>query len=264
MITVTRLFIYPIKSCAPVEVSELTFDEYGPVGDRRFMLIDGEGNFLSQRKTPAMAHIRAHFQGADLLVSADGEQDLLVAAGSPLAPVVASVWDDEVHSGDCGDVAAAWFSRVLNTPCRLVRILADSRRQVSREYADDGEWVGFADGFPLLICSQASLDALARHAGRPLEAERFRPNVMVDGTEPFAELGWRELQAGDGRLLTCKPCERCVIPTRNPATLAREADVIDALKTFCRIDGRIIFGMNALVRNVKTVKSGDCWQLVSE
>lgn len=254
MHTISRLFIYPIKSCAGVEVESLTFDECGPVGDRRFMLVDESGQFLTQRTLPAMAHIYPHYSGNDLQVTAAGHEPLSVAAGAAAGKRQVVVWKDEMSAGDCGDEAAQWFSAVLNTPCRLVAVQADTQRQINRKYADEGEWVGFADGYPLLVTTQASLDVLSAAVGRTVQMERFRPNIVLQGNDAFAELRWTKLKAEDGELLLCKPCERCVIPTRDIATQQREGDVLEALKTHCRIDGKIIFGQNALIRGFKTLR----------
>ncbi|WP_430462277.1 MOSC domain-containing protein [Thalassolituus sp. LLYu03] len=250
MLTVSRLFIYPIKSCAGVEVSSLSFDQCGPVGDRRFMVVNLEGRFLTQRTHPAMAFIRPQYVDGHLLVSASDRPQLTISPEDAGEVLTVSVWDDSVAGADCGDTAAAWFSAALNTPCRLVRVFAGTERQVNRKYAQEGEWVGFADGYPVLVTLQESLDVLSSAVGRTVEIERFRPNVLLSGARAFAEREWQSVSVAGGRLDLCKPCERCVIPTRNLTTQQREADVLDALKQHCRLDGKIIFGQNALVRGI--------------
>lgn len=262
MHAISRLFIYPIKSCAGVEVESLTFDECGPVGDRRFMLVDDSGQFLTQRTLPSMAHIYPRYKEQHLEVSVQGYEPLLVPLNPSAVQRQVTVWKDEMQAADCGDEAALWFSTVLDKYCRLVAVQADTQRQINRKYADEGEWVGFADGYPLLVTTQASLDVLSAAVGRTVQMERFRPNIVLQGNDAFAELRWTKLKAEDGELLLCKPCERCVIPTRDIATQQREGDVLEALKTHCRIDGKIIFGQNALIRGFKTLRVGQA--LVSE
>lgn len=259
---VSRLFIYPIKSCAGIEVQQLDFDRYGPAGDRRFMLVDMQGKFLSQRQLPAMAHIypqpEFNEEGALTGLSVryrDGEERQLVLNRQQQRQV--TVWKDSFVADDCGDQAADWFSSVLERDCRLVVLPENSERQVSLKHAPAGRFVGFADGYPLLVINQGSLDELGRLLGREMEAERFRPNIVVEGAQPFSELNWPTLRAeGGGELAIVKPCERCVIPTRNLTTLEREGDVLEVLKNNCRIDGKIIFGQNAIERSVDVIRVG--------
>jgi uncharacterized protein YcbX len=263
---VSKLFIYPIKSCAPVAVDSLSFDRYGPQGDRRFMLVDHEGKFLTQRALPKMAHITPELVYSDggglqqLNVSASGYPELIIPLedqqqSEKLFPV--SVWKDTLPAQDCGEEAAAWFSSFLNQDCRLVILPADSQRQVDLTRAEPGRYVGFADGYPLLVVSQASLDFLSDKVGRQIHVERFRPNIVIEGSEAFAEQEWRSLLLEQGQLDLVKRCERCVIPTRNMETLEREADVLDILKQYYRIDGRIIFGQNAIEKGVNKICLSD-------
>jgi len=255
---ISRLFIYPIKSCAPVEVERLVFDRHGPVGDRRFLLVDEQGGFITQRQQPQMARIRPVLEETVLRVDVDGQATLRVplAEQGALRKTV-TVWNDSLPAEDCGDDAAAWFSSALGIDCRLVRLPADSQRQVDLRYAELGQWVSFADGFPVLVTTESSLGALSERVGRDIQMERFRPNVVVNGSAVFAERRWRMLKHKDGQLAICKPCQRCVIPTRSMDTLEREADVLDALKELCRIDGKILFGQNALVSDIHQLCVGD-------
>lgn len=262
MLTVSQLFIYPIKSCAPVAVEQLTFDEYGPEGDRRFMLVDESGKFLTQRTLPAMAFITPQVTDTGLLVTAPDQPDLTVLYPLDGEEQRVVVWKDEMSAADCGEEAALWFSQYLGVPARLVAVSSGTQRQVSRKYAEEGDMVGFADGYPLLVALQESLDYLSGVVGRALDIERFRPNIVVQGAAAFAEREWQRLRVNCGEIPLVKPCERCVIPTRNLITQQREADVLAALKEYCRLDGKIIFGQNALLRNIDVLSVGD--QLTSE
>lgn len=262
MLTVSRLFIYPIKSCAGVEVTSLSFDQCGPVGDRRFMVVNPDGRFITQRTHPEMAFIQPLYRNGVLHISAPEMPVLEVALQGAESVLNVSVWDDSVPGADCGDTAGEWFSAVLKTPCRLVRVFDGTARQVNRKYASEGEWVGFADGFPVLVTVQESLDVLSQAVNRTIEMERFRPNVVISGATAFAERQWQSIQVAGGSLALCKPCERCVIPTRNLKTQEREGDVLEALKQYCRLDGKIIFGQNALVRGISELTVGQ--EAVSE
>lgn len=267
---ISRLFIYPVKSCAPVEVDRLHFDQYGPAGDRRFMVVGMDGTFLTQRQLPAMAFIQPSVEFDDahrvkiLTLSAADTMPLHVEISElNVNDRMVTVWKDSLAATDCGDEAAAWLSSLLGQPCRLVMLPADSQRQVSLKRAEPGRYVGFADGYPLLVTTQASLDFISDQVGRDIAIERFRPNVMIDGgMAPFAELEWQVLEFESGRIALVKPCERCVIPTRNPETQEREADMLDALKEHCRIDGKIIFGQNGIEYNLVDVRVGETLRAV--
>ena len=261
---ITRLYIYPIKSCAAVAVDELTFDEAGPVGDRRFMLVDPAGKFLSQRTLPKMAHIYPAYSHDSLLVSADDMEPLVVSLTradgeeSDAETLSVRVWNDEMQAQDCGDEAAAWFEGCLGRPCRLVRVSPETQRQVNLKYAAEGELVGFADGYPLLITCEESLAVLSQTVGRELDMLRFRPNVVTCGSAAFSELSWQTMtNDSGGELVITKPCERCVIPTRDIVSQQREADVMAALKEHCFIDSEIIFGQNAVARGVRKLTVGE-------
>lgn len=261
---ISRLFIYPIKSCAPVEVDQLRFDDFGPRGDRRFMLVDEQGKFLSQRQLPVMARIqpalrwRENGELAGLLISAPGQDDFELVLSTDLSSREVTVWKDTLLARDCGDPVADWFSAFLQRRCRLVQLPANSQRQVSLKRAPQRRYHAFADGYPLLVVTQASLDHLSQQVGRDVAVERFRPNVVVTGAEqPFAELSWKRLGLERGYLDLVKPCVRCVVPTRGMDTLEREADVLEALKQSFRVDGQIVFGQNAIDYDVTELAVGD-------
>ena len=256
---ISKLFIYPIKSCAGVEVSTLEFDHSGPVGDRRFVIVNNDGDFLTQRELPKMAKIQPNLSSQYLRLSLLNDEKK--ASDAPVLSVDirlrgklsrVRVWRDEVLGHDCGDEAARWLSSVLGCECRLMQLPENNTRRADPDYAPDNVGVSYADGFPLLIVSQSSLDALSAQAGIEVDVRRFRPNIVIaDAGEAYSELRWHTLGLDDHAvssdvLRMVKPCERCIIPTRHPDTLERSADVMQALKDQCRINGRMIFGQNAV------------------
>ena len=261
---ISRLFIYPIKSCAPVELKKLEFDKFGPKGDRRFMLVNPSGKFLTQRQLPEMARITPTLlwdendQLTGLQLAAPGQPDIEISLDHiDHTTIEVSVWKDSLVADDCGDEVARWLSEFLQKECRLVVLPEDSQRQVNLKRAEAGRYVGFADGYPLLVVTQASLDMISTRVGRDVAVERFRPNVVVAGSEPLAERQWQKLELAQGHLALVKPCERCVIPTRDINTLEREADVLDVLKADFRIDNKIIFGQNAIEYGVSELSVGE-------
>lgn len=236
---VTRLFHYPVKSLAGVSCDRLELSRRGPKWDREWMLVGPDGKFLSQRTVPKMARIRAAV-GADSLILTSGAASISVALRSsgPRRRVV--VWNDACDALDEGDAVAAWLSDFLGTACRLVRIAPDFRREIP--YPEG--WTAFADGGPVLVVTEESLADLGRRAGRPFEAERFRPNVVVSGAAAWAEDDWATLK-GEGSLLhAAKACSRCAITTLDPKTGEGGPEPLKTLATFRRgQDGGVDFGV---------------------
>lgn len=270
MMLISRLFIYPVKSCAGIEVDTLNFDGSGPENDRRFVVTTPEGDFLTQRQHPVMAHILPELSSDTLTLHFDGQKGPSVPQCPGGEHRRVRIWGDEVHGIDCGDEVAQWLSDRLGITCRLMALPEDNRRCADSDYAPADTGVGYADGFPLLVITEESLEKLSEEAGLTVEAERFRPNVVLSGAPyAFAECNWTALtplsadRAVIGELLLVKPCERCVIPTRDPGTLERTPAVIKALKALCLMNKRIVFGQNAVYRGAP-LERGASVQVLSE
>jgi uncharacterized protein YcbX len=269
MPTLSQLLLYPIKSCAGMPVQEATLLESGlaaqGVHDREWMLVTEQGQFLTQREFPRMALIQPRPSGGNLRVRAPalagGIGDLLLplawesAADGPLRTV--QIWDDAVRAVDCGELAADWFTQALGarTRVRLVRFHQDVVRPTSVK------WTGgvpsqtrFADGYPLLLIGQSSLDDLnarLRAAGRDaLAMDRFRPNLVVMGLEAFEEDYVAAINTDAAEIRPVKPCARCPIPSIDQATGAPGPDPLDILQAYRanpRMDGAVCLGMNCIV-----------------
>lgn len=248
---ISQLFVYPIKSCAGISVPHFQFDSRGPLFDRRWMLVDAKtGTFLSQRELPGMALISTHIENgrvwADL---ASNTESITVADIQALelpiegGVVDISIWDDNVQGLDCGDNAANWFSLILDYDCRLI-YQGECQRLADTQYAEVGTDVSYADGFPLLAVSQASIQFLDDACEADIAAENFRPNIVVSNTEAFAEIDWQVLATNTVVMDVVKPCQRCVIPALNPKTAKRESSILPVLLKFCRRDKKIYFGQN--------------------
>lgn len=249
---ISRLFIYPVKSCAGIEVDALQFDRSGPIGDRRFVVTTPSGDFLTQRELPEMGRIQPKLTSTLLTLSHPDATDCTVRFDTTGPTHRVKVWRDEVLGADCGDEVATWLTSCLGLEARLAVLPSNNTRMVDPTYAEVGTQVGYADGFPLLVIAQESLDRLSEDSGLHVDVRRFRPNIVVSGVEgSFMERSWRRLVVGKSSrsrssIHIVKPCERCVIPTRDPDTLARTDEVITSMKRLCRIEGRIIFGQNAI------------------
>ena len=258
--TIARLFIHPIKSCAGIEVRQALLTETGLDLDRAWMVVDADGVFLTQRDLPRMALIRPQLRSDDLVLRAPGMLALHVSLDRVEQPATVRVWDDTVPAWDMGALAAQWFTDFLGRPCRLVRFDPGHRRLSSLKWTDGVEAPNqFADGFPVLVASQASLDGLnerLRAAGHAaVGMERLRPNLVIDGIEAHDEDRIDELHIlaseGAARLRHVKPCARCPIPDIDPATAESGTAVGDTLRRYRqdpRVGGGITFGMNAIVR----------------
>jgi len=256
---IERLFVYPIKSCAAVEVREAIITETGLEFDRAWAVVDEDGEFVSQREFPRMALIQPRLRHADMMLRAPGMLALHVGLNEVEEPMRARVWDDVVQAYDMGAVAAQWFSDFLGARLRLVRFDPDHRRLADMKWTDGREvTTQFADGFPLLLTSEASIpplnDRLAASGRVAVGMERFRPNVVLSGLPAHAEDAARRIvvqtDEGEVDLRPCKPCGRCQIPEIDPATGEATGGVLAALASYRKtpsIAGAVAFGMNAFV-----------------
>jgi uncharacterized protein YcbX len=243
-LVLTGLFRYPVKSLGGNALPSLDVGRRGPAFDRAWMLVDDAGRFLTQRQLPRMALISADLDpvGA-LMLSAPGLASIRVAvAAQPRIDV--RVWNDTVSAVWADPAADAWLEGFLGHRCRLVFLPPETVRPVDPAYAAPSDEVGFADGFPFLLISQASLDELNRLLETPVTMTRFRPNLVVGGCGPHAEDGWRRLRIGDLTFRVVKPCSRCIIPTIDPQTAERGNEPLRTLSSYRRQGKQILFGQN--------------------
>ena len=259
---VSDIRIYPVKGLHGHSVPEAVVEPWGLRGDRRYMVVDGTGRFLTQRQLPRMAVIEAALVAGGLALSAPGAGRIAVAEPDAYAaPVAATVWTNEVTARDVGADVAAWLSAALGTACRLV-YMADpaSARPVDPDFAGCDDRVSFADGFPLLVTNEASLADLNTRLGAPVGMDRFRTSVAVDAAEPWAEDGWARLRIGAVPFAGTKDCARCVVTTVDQDTGVRsqENEPLRTLAGFRRkAGGRIIFGQNLIPRGLGRIAVGD-------
>jgi len=258
-VTIAALHVYPVKSCAGVALDEVLLVETGFEFDRAWMLVDADGEFVTQRELPRLALIRCELRHADLVLRAPGMLALHLPLDTAEAPTRVRVWDDEVAAYDMGALAARWCSDFLRQELRLVRFDPDQRRLSARAWTGPIEAENaFSDGFPVLVLSNASLDALnGRLAARgvtPATMARFRPNLVLDGLDAHGEDHLDELAfdtpEGPVRLRLVKPCPRCPIPNVDPDTGVAGTEPLDTLTGYRadpRVDGGIAFGMNAVI-----------------
>lgn len=263
MPTLASLTLYPVKSCAGISLREAVVTRAGlmsdQIYDREWMVVDAEGNFLTQREHPKMATIVPKIRLETLELRAPGMLTLEIPLGLPHPDeerlITVKVWDDSVQAYDCDEVTATWFSKCLGTPCRLVRFHPDARRIASTEWTGGIEAPTlFGDGYPLLLISQASLtelnEKLLAQGRAALPMNRFRPNIVIDGIGAHEEDFAVSIGIGDAVIKPVKPCPRCRIPSIDQATGEVGPSPLDILQTYRadpKIDGGLAFGMNAIL-----------------
>jgi uncharacterized protein len=254
---IARLFVYPVKSCAGVAVQEAVLTETGLDLDRAWMVVDADGEFVSQRELPRMALVKVQLKLHEVILRAPGMLALHLAIDAVEAPTRVRVWDDEVPAYDMGAIAAQWFTDFLGRPLRLARFDPEHRRLSDRKWTGEIEAANqFSDGYPLLVTSEGSLAELNRRlaaAGYPaVGIERFRPNIVLAGLDAQDEdrLDVLHIVADqEVQLRPVKPCTRCSIPDVDPATAQLSPAVNEALRTYRSnplMGGAITFGMNAI------------------
>jgi uncharacterized protein len=255
-----QLFIHPIKSCGGIAVDEAPLIETGFEYDREWMVTGPDGVVVSQRELPRMALIRPTLRASDLVLRAPGMLALHLQLDAVEGDCKVRVWHDSVDAFDMGDLASQWFSDFLGQPLRLARFDPDVRRIADRQWTKEIESrTAFADAFPLLVTSSASLNELNRrlvdagHEAVPMQ--RFRPNIVIDGFddahgEDFIDTLTIESADGPVVIKLVKPCGRCTIPDVNPQTAEQGHAVADAMRAYranARIDGALAFGQNAVI-----------------
>jgi len=257
-ITVASLHRYVIKSCRGESLDDAVLDARGIADDRRFMVVDASGGFLSQRQLPRLALIVPHLSDTLVTLTAPDVAPLTIDLSLLRTRLPVSVWEHRGEGEDCGDAAAAWLTSALARPARLVRMPDDARRAVDPRYADSAsDQTGYSDGYPLLLVNRASLDALNARLPVPVPLDRFRPNLVIAGAEPFAEDAWRRIRIGDVEFAVVKPCARCVTITVDQVTGERGPEPLRTLATFRSSGGKVLFGQNLVHRALGRLRVGD-------
>ena len=245
----SALYRYPLKSGKGEPLQQITLDKLGLDGDRRWMLVDeASGRFLTQRAVAQMSQLSALYNPlGGLTLSAPGHAAIDVALPGEEAELRGvTIWRDTLRVPDAGAAAAAWVSAFIGKPTRLVQVPLERARTTQAGYGKDDDQVAFADGFPLLLIGQASLEDLSQRVGRPLEMLRFRPNLVIEGSSAFAEDGWKRVRIGDVEFRLVKPCSRCILTTIDPQTGERSADrePLATLQKYRAQEDGAMFGQN--------------------
>ena len=256
------IHIYPMKGGRGIDLSESAVEPWGLAGDRRWLLVDADFRFVSQREHASLARlIVGQGPGTGITVSSDGYPSLSVPAPNLDEMLKVTVWSSTVAAAAAGLEADAWFSAYLREPVRLVFLDDPTRRAVDPEFGAEGDVVSFADGYPLLLTSTGSLaqlgDWLTEAGERPVPMNRFRPNLVVSGFEPWAEDTWRRIRIGSVSFRVAKPCGRCVVTTTDQVTGERGSQPLRILGTKRRFGKSLVFGQNIIPDAPGLIRVGD-------
>lgn len=259
----TEICIYPIKSLGGIRLQSAEVLPKGLKYDRRWMLIDEHGQFLTQRKLPAMALFKLSLADKSLIVYHQSDSIEIptdLHTGHELDSVI---WDDKVKVFRVGAKYDQWFADKLGFKCSLVYFPEPHERQVDQQYASSSAHVSLADGFPFLIIGEESLNDLNSRLKNPVPMNRFRPNFVFSGGQAFEEDTWKEIKIGELNFEVVKPCARCALTTVNQQTGIKGDEPLRTLSTFRKQNGKVLFGQNMLVKNTGTVKEGDSIEIIS-
>lgn len=248
MITVSSLIYYPIKACRGFEVQSAKVERMGLQHDRRMMVVTPDGRFLTQRDHPRFALVTPKLNDGTLELSAPNYDSIQLGIQTTGSPIQVSVWSSKgVQAIDQGEEAAAWFSDWLGTEVRLVHFADGYIRRVNAEYAvNQDDHTGFADGYPILLVSEEGLQDLNSRLETPVPMNRFRPNIVVRGSEPYAEDTWNRIRAGGVELAVVKPCARCEVTTIDKNTLETSKEPLKTLGKYRKHKLGAIFGQNVI------------------
>jgi uncharacterized protein YcbX len=256
---VSDLYIYPIKSCRGIQLSQAEVTAKGLLWDREMMLVDANGKFITQREYPQLATVSVTITVDNFFLKTS--QDSLTFQPSLTGKKLnVQVWRDQTIAIDQGDEIAQWFERILNIPCRLVRQSPDYLLAADPQYAgNDHTPVSFADGYPILLTNTASLEDLNQRLVEPVPMNRFRPNIVISSDRAFSESSWQKIVIGEITYSLVKPCSRCIMTTIDQETGMEnpQKEPLKTLASFRRFPGGIMFGENVIPETTGIIKVGD-------
>lgn len=260
----SALYIHPLKSAASLALQSVDCDPRGPRHDRRWMLVDETGRFVSGRQVGALVRLFVQPHDAGITLRWNDETHEVAAPSGEHGRVAVTVWKSEVDAAQADPAASEWISRRIGRAVRLVHMDATAQRFANPKYAGPDSPVSFADGYPWMLIGQSSLDALNAKLTPPVPMPAFRPNLVVAGATPHAEDGWTHLRIGAVEFRVVKPCTRCVFTTVEPDSGQRRADgePLATLKTYRRSEDGIVFGMNLVALGGGTLRVGDPVELL--
>ena len=259
----TEIWIYPIKSLGGIRLKTAKVMEKGLHLDRRWMLVDDNGQFLTQRAIPPMALFSVTISGDELHVvkrnpSSQPDSIRIGISSSPKGRLIdAKIWDDDVRVFEVDPEISAWFTKQMGFGCKLVSFPEQNPRRVDVKYQVNDEHVSLADAYPFLIIGQSSLDDLNTRLNEPVPMNRFRPNFVFTGGDAYEEDRWRNFRIGNNRFVAVKKCGRCVLTTVNQDTAEKGIEPLFTLSTYRKENNKVNFGQNLVATDHTVVNEGD-------
>lgn len=264
-IYLSEIYIYPIKSLGGIKLESSEFGETGLQYDRRWMLINKDNKFITQREFSKMSLISTKITNNHLVCIAKDMDDLYIPFENNFSKTITvNVWRSFCEAQTYENKINQWFSEFLNTDTRLVFMPETTKRSVNPDYAINNDIVSFADGYPFLVIGQGSLDDLNSKLYNPISMNRFRPNFVINGSTPFMEDEYKNITIGNNKFFIVKPCERCVITTIEQSKgISEGKEPLKTLSEYRKINNKVIFGQNLLSENKSGfIKVGDKVSLI--
>lgn len=268
MLTLSEIWIYPIKSLGGISLQEANITERGLQNDRRWLLVDEAGVFITQRQYSQLALFSVQLEAEHLLVTNRNTMDTLrfSCADYSEKQVSVQVWDDTILANEVSEVCSHWFTEQLQMPVRLVYMPDSSKRLVDSRYAQTpNDITSFSDGYPFLLIGQSSLDDLNTRLENPVEINRFRPNLVVTGALPYQEEAWYEFEVGAVQFWGVKPCSRCILITVDPHTGEKPSkEPLLTLSKYRKVGNKVLFGQNVIAKTLGLLRVGDALSVHSQ
>ncbi len=257
---VKEINIYPVKSTAPISLQQAEVEKRGLQNDRRWMIVDSRNNGITARQFPKLLAVRTQIQSAHDELELRFDDKTFAAKVQHAVSLPVKIWDDEVAARPADDEVNSALSEYLRKPVKLVYLPEDSVRLIDPEFAQADDEVSFADGFPILLTTEASLHDLNKRATHPVSMQRFRANIVIDGEGAYDEDIWQTLKIGELEFDVAKACDRCVLTTIEPETLEQDKtqEPLHTLMSYRRLDDHhVYFGQNLIARSYGLLKVGD-------
>ena len=264
MLTLSEIYIYPVKSLGGISVDTAIAEERGLQYDRRYLLVDETGIFITQRDYPMLALLKLSFteNGFNVLNTKNSSHTIIPFESDSKKNVTITIWDDVCNAVQVNQDLDNWFSNALDKKVSLVYMHDDEKRIVEKTYINEDHIVSFADAYPFLIIGKSSLDDLNTRLVNPIPMNRFRPNLVFTGGNAYEEDNWKDFKIGNAEFKAVKPCARCVITTTNQNTAERSAEPLKTLANYRKVNNKIMFGMNVVCNKTGVVSVNQTIELL--
>ncbi len=252
------LRVYPVKSLRPMSPDACQVEKRGLQHDRRWMVINEHGMFRTRRELPHMAQINAVVSDGHITLSKEGLETINLPTHPEGQSIEVEIWKTKTTASVVSSKADEWISRAMGQPSRLVYMTESGNREVNPIYNAGNDLVGFADAYPILVASESSLQDLNSRLDKPITIDRFRPNVILKGSEPYEEDTWTRIRIGNVVLRSARPDIRCLVTTQDPFTgEALGPEPLKTLATYRKVEGGVIFGMYYIPETLGRIAVGD-------